>query len=153
MNMENYKELVVWQRAKNFAVALYRATENLPRAEQFGLTSQIRRSATSVPPNIAEGWGRGSTKEYIQFLTVARGSLMELETHLIIASDLSYLKPDQLEKSQQQVESIGQMLNRLIQALQFRRGSSANPEPQTPNPDRSANPETLTPNPDKQTHE
>lgn len=78
---------------------------------------------------------------------------MELETHLIIASDLSYLKPDQLEKSQQQVESIGQMLNRLIQALQFRRGSSANPEPQTPNPDRSANPETLTPNPDKQTHE
>jgi len=131
--MKNYKELVVWQKAKNFAVALYRATETFPKTERFGLTSQIQRSATSVPANIAEGWGRGSTKEYIQFLTVARGSLMELETHLIIAGDLSYLKSDQLVNSQQEVESIGQMLNRLIQALKDRR-SSAKPETRIPNP-------------------
>jgi four helix bundle protein len=125
--MRNYKELQVWQRAKNFAVSLYRLSEKFPQTERFGLTSQIRRAATSVPANIAEGWGRQSTKEYIQFLTVARGSLMELETHLIIAGDLSYLKPDQLKESQHEVEGIGQMLNRLIQALQARRGSVPKP--------------------------
>lgn len=130
--MRNYKELQVWQRAKNFAVNLYGVTEKFPRTERFGLTSQIRRAASSVPANIAEGWGRQSTKEYIQFLTVARGSLMELETHLIIAGDLLYLKPNQLEESQREVEGIGQMLNRLIRALQARRAFPPKPESQIP---------------------
>jgi len=145
--VKNYKELVVWQKAKEFAVAIYRATEAFPKTERFGLTSQLQRSAVSVPANIAEGWGRGSTKEYIQFLTVARGSLMELETHLIISGDLGYLKPSQLEQSQRQVESIGQMLNRLIQALQSRREPSAKPGAGKPDPKVSANPEPRTPNP------
>ena len=133
--MRNYKELQVWQKTKNFAVTLYRVTEKFPRTEQFGLMSQIRRAATSVPANIAEGWGRQCTKEYIHFLTVARGSLMELETHLVIAGDLAYLNPDQLRDSQHEVEGIGQLLNRLIQALQARRASSPKPESQTPKPD------------------
>jgi len=90
--VKNYKELEVWQKSKNFAVTVYRATEAFPRAELFGLSAQIRRAATSVPANIAEGWGRGSTREYIQFLLIARGSLMELETHLIIADELHYLQ-------------------------------------------------------------
>jgi len=115
--MRNFKELVVWQKSKQFAVQIYKATAAFPRLEQFGLTSQIRRSAVSVPANIAEGWGRGSTREYIQFLFVARGSLMELETHLTICHDLGYLKEEQVKKMQQEIEGIGQMLNRLIQAL------------------------------------
>jgi four helix bundle protein len=119
--VRNYKELEVWQKSKTFTVSLYRATEVFPRAEQFGLTSQIRRSAASIPANIAEGWGRGSTGEYVQFLTIAGGSLMELETHLIIAADLAYLKLEDLEKFQKQIEGIGQMLNRLIQELRTRR--------------------------------
>jgi four helix bundle protein len=119
--VKNFKELEVWQKSKNLAVSMYRATEVFPRVEQFGLISQIRRSATSIPANIAEGWGRGSTGEYIQFLTIARGSLMELETHLMIAADLAYLKQGDLEKFQKQIEGIGQMLNRLIQALRTSR--------------------------------
>src|SRR5271169_1978848 len=118
--MKNFKELEVWQKSRKLAVSLYRATESFPSAERFGLTSQIRRSANSVPANIAEGWGRGSTKEYVQFLLIARGSLMELETHLIIAADLAYLKPGEMETFQRLIEGIGQMLNRLIQALRNR---------------------------------
>lgn len=118
--MKDYKELEVWQKARRLAVDLYRVTECFPRSELFGLTAQIRRSATSVPANIAEGWGRGSTREYIQFLVVARGSLMELETHLLVAEDLGYLKPAQGEDSRSTIVSVGQMLNRLIDVLKKR---------------------------------
>ena len=90
------------------------------RAEKFGLTAQIRRAATSVPANIAEGWGRGSTKEYIQFLLIARGSLLELETHMIITQKLRYLSQEQLGAIQKEVEEIGKMLNGLIQSLRGR---------------------------------
>jgi four helix bundle protein len=115
--VKNYKELEVWQKSKNLAIAAYKVTEALPRIEQFGLTAQIRRAAASVAANIAEGWGRGSTREYIHSLLIARGSLMELETHLIIAEELGYLKLEQLRDFQDRVQGIGQMLNRLIQAL------------------------------------
>ena len=118
--MKNYKELEVWQKSKNFAVTVYRATEAFPRAELFGLSAQIRRAATSVPANIAEGWGRGSTREYIQFLLIARGSLMELETHLIVADELHYFKPGNVAAFLEEIKGIGQMLNRLIQALRDR---------------------------------
>lgn len=118
--LKNYKELEVWQLAKGFAIEVYKLTATFPRSEQFGLTSQIRRAATSVPANIAEGWGRGSAGEYIQFLLIARGSLMEVETHLIIANELGYLTPEQLKSCQSLVERIGQMLNRLVQALRKR---------------------------------
>ena len=139
--MKNYKELEVWQLAKTFAIELYKMTAAFPRAEQFGLTAQIRRAGTSVPANIAEGWGRGSAGEYIQFLLIARGSLMEAETHLIIANELGYLEPEQLKLCQGLVERIGQMLNRLVQALRNRRRSDSrtldgsrtpNTEPRTP---------------------
>ena len=93
---------------------------SFPDAERFGLTAQIRRAATSVPANIAEGWGRGSTKEYIQFLLIARGSLMELETHMIITQKLRYLSQEQLGAVQKEVEEIGKMLNGLIQSLRGR---------------------------------
>jgi four helix bundle protein len=118
--VKNYKELDVWRKSKKLAVEVYKATEAFPKAEQFGLTIQVRRAAVSVPANIAEGWGRGSTREYIQFLLIARGSLMEIETHLIIATELEYLTMEQLRDFQGQVEGIGQMLNRLVQSLRSR---------------------------------
>ncbi len=106
--------------AKDLAVAVYRATETFPRTERFNLTSQIRRSGTSVPSNIAEGWGRGSTREYIQFLVVAHGSLLELETHLIVSNELGYLKEESREPLMEHIQRVGQMLNRLIGALRSR---------------------------------
>jgi four helix bundle protein len=115
--VKDYKELEVWRKTKVLAVELYRTTGHFPRSELFGLTAPIRRAATSIAANITEGWGRGSTREYIQFLLIARGSLLELETHLLIAGDLGYLKPDEAARFQGTIQSIGQMLNRLIQVL------------------------------------
>jgi four helix bundle protein len=106
--------------AKDLAVSVYRATEVFPRTERFNLTSQIRRSGTSIPSNIGEGWGRGSTREYIQFLLVARGSLLELETHLIVAEELGYLKQESAAPLMAHIQRVGQMLNRLIGALRSR---------------------------------
>ena len=78
--MNDYKELDVWKKSVALTTELYRLTAKFPDAERFGLTSQIRRATTSIAANIAEGWGRGSRREYTQFLTIARGSLLELET-------------------------------------------------------------------------
>jgi four helix bundle protein len=118
--MKSYKELEVWQKAIGFALNVYKITENFPHGEKFGLTIQIHRAAVSIAANIAEGWGRGTTKEYIQFLIIARGSLMELETHLIIAEKLKYLNVVQLQEAQKVIEEIGKMLNRLITVLRSR---------------------------------
>jgi four helix bundle protein len=128
--LKNYKELDVWRKAVALALATYKATETFPNAEKFGLTAQIRRAATSVPANIAEGWGRGTTKEYIQFLLIARGSLMELETHAIIAHGLRYLSEVDRADLIEQVNEVGRMLNGLIQSLrkaQHHTGAAPNP--------------------------
>lgn len=121
--MKDYKELDVWRKAVALAIAAYKATAAFPDGEKFGLTAQMRRAATSVPANIAEGWGRGTTKEYIQFLLVARGSLMELETHAIIAGQLGYLSRDQLRELENQIQEVGKMLNGLIHSLRAARPS------------------------------
>jgi four helix bundle protein len=118
--MQNYKELDVWQKAVTLATGLYELTSTFPDTERYGLVAQIRRAVTSVPANIAEGWGRGSTKEYIQFLLIARGSLMEVETHLIIARNLHYLDEGRLSPVLKRLEDIAKMLNRLISSLRSR---------------------------------
>jgi four helix bundle protein len=92
--VKSYKDLGVWQKAVALVVETYQKTSRFPDSEKFGLTSQLRRAAASIPANIAEGWGRGSTREYVQFLLIARGSLMELETHLIVSQKLSYLSEE-----------------------------------------------------------
>jgi four helix bundle protein len=117
----NYKELEVWKRSVALTTELYKLTSRFPDAERYGLTSQIRRAATSIPANIAEGWGRGSTGEYVQFLTVARGSLMEVETHLIVACNLQLLSALALAPLSKEIEEIGKMLNALIGALKSRK--------------------------------
>ncbi|MFZ0961463.1 MAG: four helix bundle protein [Terriglobia bacterium] len=118
--INNFKELDVWKRSVAFTTELYKLTSRFPETERFGLCSQIRRAAISVPANIAEGWGRGPTREYIQFLTIARGSLMELETHLIVGCNLIYLTHDELGLVSKESEEIGKMLSGLIGPLKSR---------------------------------
>lgn len=89
--VESYQDLTVWQRAMQLARETYQVTQTFPNDERFGLTSQMRRAAVSIPSNIAEGWGRQTTNQYIQFLQVAQGSAAELETQLILAVDLGFL--------------------------------------------------------------
>lgn len=108
--MENYKELDVWQKAVDLVIEIYTLLKDFPQDERYGLITQIQRAVISVPANIAEGWGRGSTKEYIQFLRVSRGSLTELETHLIISGRLNYLPDKKCECLLQEIELIGKML-------------------------------------------
>jgi four helix bundle protein len=85
MSVKNYRELVVWQKAMGLAKLCYQVTKRFPKEEMFGMTSQIRRSAASIPANIAEGHGRTHTKDYLHFLSIAKGSLAEVETHLILS--------------------------------------------------------------------
>ena len=89
--MENYRNLIAWQKAKALALDIYICTRDFPKAETYGLTSQMRRAAISVPSNIAEGKGRYSPRELVQFLYHARRSLLELETQLVIARELAYV--------------------------------------------------------------
>lgn len=119
--VQDYKGLDVWKKSIAVTTDVYRLTSRFPVTERYGLCSQIRRATTSIAANIAEGWGRGSTGEYIQFLTVARGSLMELETHLIVARNLDFLSLDEFGAISRQIEDIGKMLNRLIGALRTRK--------------------------------
>src|SRR5881628_197411 len=89
--IKSHRDLIVWQKAMDLVTSIYRATESFPKTETYGLTSQIRRAAVSVPANIAEGQGRRLAGEYLQFLANARGSLLELDTHLEIAVRLGIL--------------------------------------------------------------
>jgi len=116
--MEDYRELKVWQQAMDLAVACYETTKPFPREEMFGMTSQIRRCASSIPANIAEGWGRQSTGDYIRFLRISQGSLKELETHLLLCNRVGLVSSDQLRIFETQTTSIGKMLAALIRSLQ-----------------------------------
>ena len=112
-----YRELLVWQKTKALAVHVYRSTEQFPRSETYGLTSQLRRAAVSVPSNIAEGQGRLTAGEFSHFFGQARGSLLEMETQLDIALDLEYLDQNQQQTLAQEIYQILGLLNRLIESL------------------------------------
>lgn len=112
-----YRELLVWKKAKRLAIVCYRETEQFPKAELFGLTSQIRRAAVSVASNIAEGQGRLTRGEFRHFLGQARGSILELETQTAIAFDLGYLRNDEYQSIESSAFEILGLLNRLIQSL------------------------------------
>ena len=88
MNAQSYRDLIAWQKGVDLVEGIYRATQSWPREETYSLTDQVRRAAVSVPANIAEGHGRHSTKEFLQHLGIASGSLCEAETHLVIANRL-----------------------------------------------------------------
>ena len=118
--VRSYKDLDVWQIAMTLAENCYRITRSFPRDEIYGLTSQIRRSASSVPANIAEGYGRENTGSFIQFLRVAQGSLKELETHLMLAERVEILASEQALPLLSDCDRTGKMLRNLIRALQSR---------------------------------
>ena len=113
-----YKDLNVWRCAMDLVLEVYRATGSFPRQEIYGLTSQMRRSAVSVPSNIAEGKGRFSRKELLQFLFHARGSLLELQTQITIARELDFLPARQSDKLTEMADEVGRLLNGLINRFQ-----------------------------------
>ncbi len=118
MARKNHKDLIVWQKGLTLAHAVHLATAKFPRHELFGLCSQIRRAAVSVPSNIAEGAARSSTREFIQFLHIARGSLAELETQIHLAVQARYI--ENANTLLYQVEEVGKLLNAVISGLRRR---------------------------------
>ncbi len=120
MSLQSYKEREVWQLAMDLAENCYKATRNYPKEELFGLTSQIRRAAASIPANIAEGQGRDHTKEFLNHLSIARGSLMELETHLLLSQRVGLLKKETLDPLLALTDRISRMLSGLRKALEKR---------------------------------
>ncbi|MEM0963103.1 MAG: four helix bundle protein [Bacteroidota bacterium] len=114
---QSYRDLRVWQEGMDLVESVYAASSQFPKAERFGLASQIRRAAVSVPSNIAEGWGRGRTGEYLQFLRYARASLKEVETQWLIASRIGYLRADTVEELDSRAQRLGKMLLALMRAL------------------------------------
>ena len=110
MALQSYQELKVWQRGMDLVVECYAVAEQLPATERYELARQIRRSAVSVPSNIAEGYGRGHVGEYVQFLSIANGSLKELETQILIASRLAFIATADCEQILRQTAVVGRML-------------------------------------------
>jgi four helix bundle protein len=115
--LKSYRDLLVWQKRIDLVVVSYRATAAFPKSETYGLISQIRRAATSIPANIAEGYGRGTRKEYVQFLMVAQGSLKE--SHFIVSEKLAYLTAAQGARLLTQTDELGRMLGSLIRKLKL----------------------------------
>lgn len=120
--VRRYSDLVVWQKALVWVERVYAATREWPADERFGLTSQVRRAAVSVPSNIAEGCARRSTPEFLRYLAIARGSLAEAETQLIIAGRLGYLAQVPLSGLIDDADEISRMLAGLITKLEERKG-------------------------------
>ena len=120
MAVKHYRELEVWQVAMDLAEQCYRLTKVYPKEELFGMTSQIRRAAASIPANIAEGQGRAHTKEFLNFLSIARGSLMELETHLLLSQRVELASAEGIEPLLVLADRISRMISGLRKALQKR---------------------------------
>jgi four helix bundle protein len=114
---QSFKKLIVWQKAYDFVLVIYRCSQKFPSSELYGLTSQLRRAAVSIPANIAEGSERQHKKEYLQFLSIARGSLGEVETYLMLAKDLGYLTEDMFVELEGQRKEIGRLLRGLYKSL------------------------------------
>ena len=113
MTIQNYRDLIVWQKAMDLAEEIHRLTKTFPREELYGLTSQIRRAAVSVPSNIAEGHARQSTAEFRNFLSISLGSLAEVDTQQLLAQRFEYLTREQATKATQLMQEIAKMLHSL----------------------------------------
>jgi four helix bundle protein len=118
MEDKAFRKLIVWKRAHAMTLAVYKASEKFPRHETFGLTSQIRRSAASVPTNIAEGYALGSSANYLRHLNIAVGSLAETEYHLELAHDLCYLNDDDHVLLRDLANEVGYLLSRLKASIE-----------------------------------
>ena len=116
----SFKDLRVWQEAMKFAVDIYRVTGQFPKHELYGLSQQVRRAAVSVPSNIAEGKGHRSNGEFGRFLLHARGSLLEVQTQVMIAKELQYLSSEEAQRLLASADAIGRSLNSLINSMRER---------------------------------
>jgi len=128
MAFKTYRDLEVWQKAIELAESVYRLTGEFPKDERCGLTSQIRRAAVSIAANFAEGYGRTHRGDYLHHVSVASGSLMEVETHLVVASRLMFITRQQALETWRLSQQIGKMLTEIILSLKT-------PESHTPTPD------------------
>jgi four helix bundle protein len=116
----SYRDLVAWQKAMKFVTEIYGVTQRFPSEERYGITNQLRRAAVSIPSNIAEGQARFSQKEFHHFLSQARGSLVEIETQLLIARELKYLQPAKADDLLATADELGRVLNGLITSIKNR---------------------------------
>lgn len=119
MYLKSYKELIVWQKSIVLVKEIFHLTNFFPKSEMYGLTSQMRRAAVSIPSNIAEGYGRKSSREYSQFYSIAYGSALELETQLIITRELELVKKEEFDKINMLMEEVLKMLNVMTSRLKL----------------------------------
>ncbi|MGD9714469.1 MAG: four helix bundle protein [Phycisphaerae bacterium] len=115
--IQSFRDLIAWKKSVALCSRVYEATKTFPSDEKFGLTSQLQRASVSVPSNIAEGYARDTTRDYIKFLWIAHGSLAEVETQLVVATNLNYLRPETYEGLLADVHEIGRVLRALIRSL------------------------------------
>ena len=116
--IKTYKDLIVWQRSIQLVTTVYSLTKTFPSDERFGLVSQLNRAVISIPSNIAEGWGRELSKNYLQFLRISRGSLMEVETMILISKKLGYINEENFKELNKEIEEVGKILQGLIKSVQ-----------------------------------
>jgi four helix bundle protein len=117
-NIETYRDLEAWKLAIRLTKFIYRASEKFPQEERFGLTSQVRRAAVSVASNIAEGWGRGTTSDYARFLRMARGSIFEVETQIVIARELGFIGDEVFNPVDELLRDTGRVLAGLLRSIE-----------------------------------
>jgi four helix bundle protein len=128
MSIRDYRDLIVWQRAMDLVETVYRLTRKFPEHERFGLTSQIRRAAVSVPSNIAEGHGRHTTREFLHFLSIASGSLREVQTDLLIAHRLHYIEESETQDAISVTNAVSSMHHGLVRSLKKKRQFRMSPK-------------------------
>jgi four helix bundle protein len=119
--IRTHRDLLIWQKSMALVTEIYRKSQRFPAQEQYGLTSQIRRAAVSIPSNIAEGFGRQSTGDYIRFLNIAVGSLFEVQTQIEIALNLSFIQESEFTIIFESTREIDRMMSSLIQKLKIKK--------------------------------
>ncbi|MGD0830702.1 MAG: four helix bundle protein [Terracidiphilus sp.] len=124
---QSFKDLVVWQRAIELTVDVYKLTSKFPDSERFGLTNQMRRASVSIASNIAEGYGRSTKGEYIQFLGFARGSCSELETQIVIAKKLDFGALQSLQSTESHCDDVGRLLGALMKSIRSKQSPVPSP--------------------------
>lgn len=129
MTVRSYRDLIVWQKGMAFAASVYRLTRQMPKHEEYRISGQMIRAATSVPANLAEGHGRGTRRDYAHFVSIAKGSLAELETFLLLVAELDLAPTNATEPVLAQAEEVGRMLTALGGRLVSKPPSSPEPNP------------------------
>jgi len=120
VKVKTYRELQVWQKAHELVLVVFKMTERFPKSDQFGIVSQVRRSASSVAANIAEGFGRGTTKEFLRCLQIARGELEETRYFMYLGSDLGRITEEEFRNVNDECDSVGRLINAIGRSLRNR---------------------------------